>query len=253
MSWTTDPARRAGSAKSIGPAVQKAQRNRRDRARSHRDELLAVVGPGEGAVRSRDHPVSGAANETRTDSRPAQRQREPRDAGSLSSRLTKRASQGRLAGRRVALRPLARQPLRLGDLSGRHLGGDKIAGLNAIRVRRRSGVQVTTPQAVEPSDPWLSTRAHRLAARSAGSPDKFALIDRVTLRHSSTDTRPRTYCVTTRSNVCEQAASNGQGDAEPQGDAGGLARHAAAQGRAMSDVLREWLRKLPEPKQRAKR
>ena len=33
----------------------------------------------------------------------------------------------------------------------------------------------------------------------------------------------------------------------------GLARHAAAQGRTMSDVLREWLRQLPEPKPRAKR
>ena len=32
-----------------------------------------------------------------------------------------------------------------------------------------------------------------------------------------------------------------------------LARYAAAQGRTMSDVLREWLRTLPEPKQRAKR
>jgi hypothetical protein len=33
----------------------------------------------------------------------------------------------------------------------------------------------------------------------------------------------------------------------------GLACHAAAQGRTMSDILREWLRQLPQPKPRAKR
>jgi hypothetical protein len=33
----------------------------------------------------------------------------------------------------------------------------------------------------------------------------------------------------------------------------GLARYAAAQGRTMSDVLREWLRQLPESKPRTKR
>jgi hypothetical protein len=32
-----------------------------------------------------------------------------------------------------------------------------------------------------------------------------------------------------------------------------LARHAAAQGRTMSDVLREWLRQLPKSKPQAKR
>lgn len=48
----------------LAPPFRWRRRNRRDRARSHLDEMSALS---KGAVRSRDHPVSGAANETRTE------------------------------------------------------------------------------------------------------------------------------------------------------------------------------------------
>lgn len=69
--------RRAGSPKPLGPAVQKAQAKS---AVIGREVILTKsslsTALAKGAVRSRDHPISGAADETRTDSRPAQRQRE---------------------------------------------------------------------------------------------------------------------------------------------------------------------------------
>jgi hypothetical protein len=69
--------RRAGSPKPIGPAVQKAQAKS---AVIGREVILTKsslsTALAKGAVRSRDHPISGAADETRTDSLPARRQRE---------------------------------------------------------------------------------------------------------------------------------------------------------------------------------
>jgi hypothetical protein len=73
--------REAGSLRSTGLAAREA----RDLVLVERevvpDEVLAVVGPGkgrgdeEGCVSEADHPVFGAANETRTYSSPAQCQR----------------------------------------------------------------------------------------------------------------------------------------------------------------------------------
>ena len=81
MSWTTDPTQARWFAEVYWPR------------RSEGAGEIAVIGReviltksslssalAKGAVRSRDHPVSGAANETRTDSRPAQRQQEHVDA-----------------------------------------------------------------------------------------------------------------------------------------------------------------------------
>jgi hypothetical protein len=93
MSWTTDPAQARWFAEVYWPR------------RSEGAGEIAVIGReviltksslssalAKGAVPSRDHPVSGAANETRTDSRPAQRQREHVDAVPVTVRCAREAA-----------------------------------------------------------------------------------------------------------------------------------------------------------------